>query len=240
MIALVEQRRAHPLDPEQDLMSGVLAARDEAGEPFPPEVPIAIGVQLFAAGGDTTTQAITAALHEIATTPEDQRTLRTEPALIPQAVEEYLRLHPPLHQLARTLCTDVKLHGQTMSESDLVALSWASTKRDADKFPDPDRCMIDRTPNRHLTFGNGPHQCIGAGPRSHGWRCRPPCPGCSSAPAGSSWTGTRSEPTANPCSPGSHTCRCASATTNRADARASTDESPVREEGDDRARTRYP
>ncbi|MFC5949248.1 cytochrome P450 [Pseudonocardia lutea] len=162
VIALVESRRAHPMDPEHDLMSGVLAARDESGEPFPPEIPIAIGVQLFAAGGDTTTQAITAALHEIAMNPKDQIRLRATPALIPDAVEEYLRFHPPLHQLARTLGSDVELHGQTMSEGELVALNWASANRDSEKFPEPDRCLIDRSPNRHLTFGNGPHQCIGA------------------------------------------------------------------------------
>ena len=85
---LVERRRRDPLDPEQDLMSGVIAAEID-GRPLPDEVLIAIGVQVIAAGHSTTTDGLAGAAYRLATNPDIQARLRREPSLIPDAVEEF-------------------------------------------------------------------------------------------------------------------------------------------------------
>ena len=163
VLELVEERTARPLDPATDLMSGVLAARTREGEPFPREVAIAVGEQIFAAGAGTTTSALTASLHHLATHPEQQAQLRADPDLVPVFVEEALRLYPPLHQLARTTASEMQLHGETIPEGESVALSWAAANRDEDAFEDPEACVLERPRERqHLSFGTGPHQCIGA------------------------------------------------------------------------------
>ncbi|MEU6145577.1 cytochrome P450 [Streptomyces sp. NPDC047081] len=159
--ALVDDRKAHPRDPRTDLMSGVLAA-EIGGEPIPYESCVAIGVMLFAAGGETTTTAITTSLHHLATHPEDQERLRAEPSLIPVAVEEFLRLNTPLHHLARRTTKDVTVGERTIPADSVVALNYASANRDETVFPDAGTCVLDRTPNRHLAFGFGVHQCVGA------------------------------------------------------------------------------
>jgi cytochrome P450 len=161
VVELVEARRAQPQDPETDLMSGVLAAEID-GQPISPEVCVAIGIQLMSAGGDTTTSAITNSLWFLARDRELQDRLRRDPALVPAAVEEFLRLRPPLHHLARTATTDTEVDGRTIPAGSRVSLNYAAANRDADAFPQPDTIDLDRSPNRHLTFGFGPHLCLGA------------------------------------------------------------------------------
>lgn len=161
VVALVDDRMAHPRDPDSDLMSGVLAATINGG-PLPYEDCVAIGIQLFGAGGETTTSAITNALYLMATHPDIQDRLRREPQRIPLAVEEFLRLLPPLHHLARTTSCPVAVGSREIPAGARVTLNYAAANRDPDVFDDPDECVIDRSPNRHLTFGFGPHLCVGA------------------------------------------------------------------------------
>jgi cytochrome P450 len=161
VVALVRDREAHPRDPDTDLVSGVLAAEID-GRRLTFEECVAIGVQLFSAGGDTTTSSITTALYRLAADPEAQRRLREDPALIPTAVEEFLRVGPPLHHMARVTSEDVTVGGRTIPAGSRVTLNFASANHDPEVFPEPDRCVIDRNPNRHLTFGFGPHVCLGA------------------------------------------------------------------------------
>lgn len=158
---VVARRRMQPLDPARDLISGVITEKI-GGEPLSDETVIAIVGQMVAAGHSTTTRALSSAFQFLVTSVEIQSRLRAERGLIESAVEEFLRLAPPLHQLGRTLTRDVTVEGRELSSGDLIALSWASANRDAAAFPNPDECVIDRMPNRHLTFGVGIHKCIGA------------------------------------------------------------------------------
>jgi cytochrome P450 len=161
VIELVNSRKAHPLDPQKDLMSGVVNAEIN-GFPVSFEDSVAIGVMLFAAGGDTTTAAIANCLHHLATCPEDQAQLRGQPEMIPSAIEEFLRLRPPLHYMARTTTTDVVIGGEMLPSGTRVGLNFASANRDVDVFEDANTCVLNRKPNRHVTFGSGPHTCLGA------------------------------------------------------------------------------
>lgn len=158
---LLAERRAHPRNPDIDMMSGFLAAQN-AGEPITDEDIVSCFVQSLAAGSDTTNAALTSLLFHLATHPEDQRRLRDEPALRTAAVQEILRLETPLHQIARTTTTTVHLHDRTIPGGELVALNYASANRDPDKFPDPHTFDLDRSSNPHVAFGVGIHRCIGA------------------------------------------------------------------------------
>jgi cytochrome P450 len=155
-LELVATRRETPHDPKVDLLTRLLE------EGLDDETIASIGWQLLAAGHSTTTRALSVAAHHLATHPEDQDALRAEPARIPTAVEELLRIGPPLHHLARTVARDVQLQGCPIPAGELVALSFASGNFDERQFPDAKQIELARSPNRHLTFGIGPHICIGA------------------------------------------------------------------------------
>lgn len=116
----------------------------------------------FISGGlDTTTNAagnITVLLHQH---PDLRTRLIGQPRLIPSAVEEFLRYITPLPMLARTADHAVTVNSQPIRAGEKVALHWLSANHDPDEFPDPEEVILDRSPNRHLAFGRGPHRCIG-------------------------------------------------------------------------------
>lgn len=159
--SLIEDRRRDPQDPEVDVMTGVLELRPE-GREITQEEAVAIGVQIFSAGADTTTAAMGSIVHWLGRRPEVQQQLRADPSLIPAAVEEVLRLAPPLHHTGRHATKDVEAYGRTIPAGTKVGLNVYSANRDPEKFEDPERFRIDRPVNPHLTFGHGPHQCMGA------------------------------------------------------------------------------
>ena len=92
-----------------------------------------------------------------------QDRLRADPALVPAAVDELLRLYTPYRGFARTAVRDVTIRGRTIPAGDPIALVYASANRDADVFEQPDCFRLDR-PNMKdsLAFGRGPHMCVGA------------------------------------------------------------------------------
>ena len=158
---VVTQRRQEPLDPELDLLSGAMTMEVD-GAPLSDEAVIGIGVQMIAAGHATSADALGAAIFRLATNPDIQARLRRQPELIPTAVEEFLRLEVPLPELGRRATRDIELQGRTIEAGEFVALNYAAANRDPEVFEHPDSCIIDRTPNRHLTFGSGIHKCLGA------------------------------------------------------------------------------
>ena len=146
MTRVVADRRAHPLDPDTDLVTGVLEMKVD-GEPLSDDAVAAIGVQIFAAGhGTTTTDGMSGCLYHLATSPDDQAELRRDPSLIPDAIEEFLRLEPSGHEFTRHATEDVEIRGCPISSGDLVALNIASANRDEDEFPHAGACIIDRKP----------------------------------------------------------------------------------------------
>jgi cytochrome P450 len=81
---------------------------------------------------------------------------------MPAAIEELLRYDAPIQTLMRVATRDVEAHGATIPAGARVSLIWASANRDERRWPDPDRLDIDRPPERHTSFGEGIHHCIGA------------------------------------------------------------------------------
>jgi cytochrome P450 len=92
-----------------------------------------------------------------------RRALASDPSRIPRAIEEFLRLCAPVQGFARTVTRKCELGGQTLAKGDTLFLLWASANRDERIFENAESFVIDRTPNRHLTFGIGPHRCLGSG-----------------------------------------------------------------------------
>jgi cytochrome P450 len=97
----------------------------------------------------------------LATHPEDRKRLVESPELVPNAVEEFLRAYP-IVSMARKATQDIDFHGCPIKKDDMVLLSIQSATRDPRQFPDADKVMIDRNPNRHIAFGASEHRCLGS------------------------------------------------------------------------------
>jgi cytochrome P450 len=113
-------------------------------------------------GVDTTTALIGAALLHLSQFPDDRKRLIAEPDLLVTATEEFLRYYPPARTHARTVTEDVEFAGCPMRKGDRVLLSEFSSGRDEHAFVSADEFVIDRNPNRHLSFGVGLHRCVGS------------------------------------------------------------------------------
>lgn len=120
-------------------------------------------VFLFISGNETTRHLIGNLLWRLATVPGLLENLAAEPELVPLAVEETLRLDPPVKFLMRNCLLDTDLRGEHIAAGEKVAFGLGSANRDEDHYEDPDAFRLDRPdPRSHLAFGAGPHVCPGA------------------------------------------------------------------------------
>jgi len=117
---------------------------------------------VFGAGFETTADALSVTFHYLAEHPEAWEALKARPELVPTAVEEFLRFISPIQIFGRNTTKEVELHGRTIPKGDVVALGFGSANHDPAVFPQPERCVLERSPNRHLAFGAGVHLCLGA------------------------------------------------------------------------------
>ncbi|MBH1937283.1 cytochrome P450 [Streptomyces sp. AV19] len=118
---------------------------------------------LFAvAGNETLRNGIPGALLTLLDHPDQLALLRERPGLTAGAVEEALRYWPPVLHFRRTATRDTELAGVRIRAGEKVVVHHASANRDERVFPDPDRFDITRSPNDHVSFGFGPHFCLGA------------------------------------------------------------------------------
>ncbi len=156
---LFAARRA---DPQGDLVSALLAARD-ASDALTEEEVFGTVVLLIVAGHETTVGLIGNAVVNLLAHPEQLELVRADPSLIPAAVEEVLRYEGPVERtINRWAATDVELGGQTIRRGETVIAILGAADRDPDRFPDPDRLDVRREDTRHLAFGRGSHYCLGA------------------------------------------------------------------------------
>jgi len=155
---LAEQRRA---EPDDGLISALLDASED-GDSLSPDEVIAMIFLLMLAGHDTTANLIGSSAVALIEQPEQAERLRTEPSLMPSAVEELLRYTTPVPcGAARTLLDDVEIDGTTMAKGSKVLGMIISANRDEAVFDRPDDLDLGRDPNRHLTFAFGKHFCLG-------------------------------------------------------------------------------
>lgn len=155
--ALVAERRAAPGD---DLLSALLAA-EQAGDRLTPEELRGTLVLLFVAGHETTANLVGLAVLALLDHPAELARLRAAPGLLESAAEELFRYDTPVQLTARIALRDVEIGGVRIGAGEEVAVGIGAANRDPAEFPDPDRIVLDRRPNRHLSFGAGAHYCLG-------------------------------------------------------------------------------
>ncbi|MDI9933231.1 cytochrome P450 [Rhodococcus sp. IEGM 1354] len=116
-------------------------------------------------GFETTISGLSSLLFQVLSRPDVRQRLTDDPELIPLAVEESLRLRPPVFGFYRRATKDVELHGVPIQKDEDVYLCYTAANRDPEVFPNPLDFDIDRDHSgrqRHLAFGHGPHLCPGA------------------------------------------------------------------------------
>ncbi len=156
---LIERRRAEPGD---DLISALNAVFDDA-DPLGPLRILGFAFTMVAGGNDTTTGLLSAGCGLLAAHPDQRRALVDDPSLIPDAIDELLRLTSPVQGLARTATRDVELHGKVLPAGRKVLLLYGSANRDPREFGhDADALDLTRRPRHTLGFGHGAHHCLGA------------------------------------------------------------------------------
>ena len=117
---------------------------------------------LTIAGNDTVRSALPGGVLALVDHPEQYRRLRADRSLLPGALEEMLRWHPPVLTFRRTAARDTTLGGVEIASGDKVVVYHVSAHHDERHFPDPLRFDVARDPCDHLAFGQGPHLCLGA------------------------------------------------------------------------------
>ena len=155
--SLIAARRAKP---ERDLLSELVHVEEE-GDRLSDDELVAMCVLLLFAGHETTTHHITNGLAALMRFPGEMEKLRKNPALAPAAVEELLRYDGPIGAQVRIVQEPQTFHGREFKSGDRVFLMMNAANRDERAFPDPDRVDLDRSGPAHLTFGFGPHICLG-------------------------------------------------------------------------------
>lgn len=157
---LIAWRHQHPLDPDEDIVSGLLAGA-VGGEPIDDETAAGSFRQILIAGHGAPALVLASALGHLADDPDLQDQLRGDPSLVPAAVEELLRLHTPNQGFARTVLHDVELGGRLLPAGDVVTIPYTSANRDAALHEAPDEVRLGRD-ERHVAFGFGVHVCPGS------------------------------------------------------------------------------
>ncbi len=157
-LAVAAQRRAAPGD---DLAS-LLATAEVDGRRLSDREFCHFWLLLVVAGNETTRHLLSGSVLALAEHPDQRRRLAADPGLIPTAVEELVRWVTPIMQFRRTARRDTELTGQRIAAGDKVVLYYVAANRDPAVFAGPDRLDLGRDPNPHLSFGIGPHFCLGA------------------------------------------------------------------------------
>jgi hypothetical protein len=116
---------------------------------------------LLIAGHETTTHLIGNGMHLLLEHPEQMQKLRDDISLLPNAIEEMLRIEPPVQFTVRTALEDIELSGQKIKKNQLVMAIFSSANRDPDQFDNPDEFDITRKDVGHMGFGYGIHLCLG-------------------------------------------------------------------------------
>jgi cytochrome P450 len=154
---LVARRKADPLPPDEDVVSGLLVADGVAEDDV-----VQVLRLLLTAGHNSTTSALGVCILAVARAAEVQRRLREDPSLIPSAVDELMRLETPVMAMPRWAAHDAELGGREIAAGDQLFLVWQAANRDPEFWGETaDTCVLDRSPNPHLVFGHGLHRCIG-------------------------------------------------------------------------------
>jgi cytochrome P450 len=158
--ALVARRT----DPKDDLLTVWAEVTDDDGNLLPPEDLSHMALIMFAAGYDSTMGMLSCSTLELMQRPDDAlRLANADDAELHRIMEEMFRMYSPTQRGFRRFAReDLEIGGQQISAGDTVLLSIGAADRDPVRFPNANELDFDRTDNKHLVFGRGPHACPGA------------------------------------------------------------------------------
>ena len=157
LAGVLAERRAQPRD---DLISD-LAVAELDGERLDDEEIFSFLRLLLPAGVETTFRSSGNFIYALLTHPDQLDALRADASLMPQAIEEALRWEPPLLITSRVVTRDTELRGTPIPAGVNVTVMLGAANRDPARYADPDRFDIFRDPKQHISFGHGPHMCLG-------------------------------------------------------------------------------
>ena len=156
---LIDYRRKNPGD---DTVS-ILVEASDSGDNVNLIKILGFAFTMVTGGNDTTTGLLGGALELMTKNPDQKRKLLEDPSLIPNSVEEFLRLTSPVQGLARMTTRDVEINGRVIPADRKVLLLYGSANRDDREYgPTADECDVEREIKHILTFSVGPHYCLGA------------------------------------------------------------------------------
>ena len=154
----IDKMRQHP---REGLIHSFMTAEID-GDRLTDEEIVANCIVTMVGGQETTTNLIGNGLLTLMRNPEQLAQLRDDPSLIPSAVEELLRYESPSQHTGRIARQDVQIGDRQIGKGQAVMAIMAAANRDPERFPDPDRLILDRSDNKHLAFGWSSHFCFGA------------------------------------------------------------------------------
>lgn len=158
MAEMVEEYRKTPND---SMLSGLAHAQDDGRNLTTVEI-VSMVTQILTAGNDTTTSAMSSAMYRMITNPGLEEKLRGNPDAIGNFIEEVLRYDAPVQGLWRRVTKDTRIGDTDIPEGSLILLRYGASNHDGRQFADPDSFQPDRkNAKQHLTFGSGPHFCVG-------------------------------------------------------------------------------
>ena len=152
-----EDRRRNPSDDVASLIANSMID----GRPIEPYEASSYYIALASAGHDTTSATAAGGVLALVQNPEQWRKLKANPGMIPAAVDETIRWVSPVKHFFRTATEDYLLRGKQIRAGDHLMMCYPSANRDEAVFDAPCEFRVDRTPNRHVGFGYGPHVCLG-------------------------------------------------------------------------------
>ena len=147
--------------PGEDLFSALVTATYR-GRRLTREEMMGFGNLIFAGGRDTIIHSISSIIAYLGQNPAALEYLREDPKRIVHAAEEFFRVFMPLTHIGRVCPADTNVQGVPVNAGGRVSLAWASANFDETVFEAPREIRLDRKPNPHLSFGFGPHLCLGA------------------------------------------------------------------------------
>ena len=148
-------------NPGDDFFS-LLTQATFRGRPLSREEMMGFANLTFAGGRDTIIHTVACVIHHLATHPADLEFLREDQSRIIHASEEFFRVFMPLTHIGRVCPVETEVHGVKVEANHRVSLGWASANLDEQAFESPGEIRLDRKPNPHVSFGFGPHLCLGA------------------------------------------------------------------------------
>jgi cytochrome P450 len=154
---LCAERRAHPAD---DLISDLVVAEID-GEKLTDEAICSFLRLLLPAGAETTYRSSGNLLFLLLTHPDQLAAVQADRSLLPQAIEEGLRIEPPLLTITRTATTEVEVGGVRLGPGEPITTHIGSANHDEARWDDPDSFDIFRPAQPHIAFAHGPHMCLG-------------------------------------------------------------------------------